>query len=81
MTTAQDLPLWAAILVSFFLLVGAGLTLIGSIGFLRFRTFYERLHAPTLALRIARMQRAEPTLRSAQAQRSVRRCEGRGAWV
>ena len=29
------------------------------------------LHAPTLALRIARLQRADPTLRSAQAQRSV----------
>jgi HD-like signal output (HDOD) protein len=29
------------------------------------------LHAPALALRIARMQQAEPTLRSAQAQRSV----------
>ncbi len=43
-----DLPLWAAILVSFFLLFGAGLTLIGSVGFLRFKTFYERLHAPTL---------------------------------
>lgn len=48
MIATTDLPLWAAILVSLFLLAGAGLTLIGSIGFLRFKTFYERLHAPTL---------------------------------
>ena len=45
---APDLPLWTSLVVSFFLLVGAGLTLTGSIGFLRFKTFYERLHAPTL---------------------------------
>jgi multicomponent K+:H+ antiporter subunit G len=30
------------------LLVGAGLTFIGSLGLLRLRTFYERVHAPTL---------------------------------
>ena len=43
-----DLPLWAAIIVAFFLLLGAALALIGTIGFLRLPTFYERLHAPTL---------------------------------
>ena len=43
-----DLPLWAAIAVAIFLILGALLTLIGSIGFLRLPTFYERLHAPTL---------------------------------
>lgn len=45
---AGDLPAWAALAVSFFLLVGAGLTLIGTIGFARLPTFYERIHAPTL---------------------------------
>lgn len=45
---AGDLPAWAALAVSFFLLVGAGLTLIGTIGFTRLPTFYERIHAPTL---------------------------------
>lgn len=45
---AANLPLWAAIVVAFFLLVGASLTLIGAIGFLRLPTFYERIHAPTL---------------------------------
>lgn len=45
---AADLPIWAAVLVAFFLLFGAGLTFIGAIGFFRLPTFYERLHAPTL---------------------------------
>lgn len=45
---ASDIPLAAAIAIAFFLIVGAGLTLIGAIGFLRLPTFYERLHAPTL---------------------------------
>lgn len=48
MIHATDLPLWAAILVGFFLVLGSGLTLIGSIGLLRLRSFYDRIHAPTL---------------------------------
>jgi multicomponent K+:H+ antiporter subunit G len=30
------------------ILIGAGITLIGSLGLLRLNTFYERVHAPTL---------------------------------
>ena len=48
MTHAADLPVWAALLVAFFLLLGSGLTLLGAIGLLRFESFYERVHAPTL---------------------------------
>jgi multicomponent K+:H+ antiporter subunit G len=48
MTSPAELPLWAAVLVSFLLLLGAGLTLIGSIGLLRFKSFYERIHAPAM---------------------------------
>ena len=48
MNHAADLPLWAAVLVSAFLLLGAGLALIGSFGFFRLRSFYDRIHAPTL---------------------------------
>ena len=48
MNTAADLPLWVALLVAFFLLLGAGLTLTGSIGLVRLGSFYERIHAPTL---------------------------------
>ena len=45
---AGDLPAWAALAVSFFLVIGAGLALIGTIGFARLPSFYERIHAPTL---------------------------------
>lgn len=43
-----DFPLWAAILVAAFLLIGSGLTLLGAVGLLRFHSFYERIHLPTL---------------------------------
>ncbi|WP_337268266.1 monovalent cation/H(+) antiporter subunit G [Oryzifoliimicrobium ureilyticus] len=46
--TAGELPDWAALMVAFFLLIGGAFTLIGAIGFLRFPSFYERLHSPTL---------------------------------
>src|SRR5690606_7520808 len=36
------------VLVSALLILGSGLALTGSIGLLRFKTFYERVHAPTL---------------------------------
>ncbi|RUM99285.1 cation:proton antiporter [Pseudaminobacter arsenicus] len=48
MTHPSDLPAWAALLVAFFLVVGSGLTLTGAIGLLRLKSFYERMHAPTL---------------------------------
>jgi len=48
MIGAADLPVWAAIIISFFLVVGAFLTLVGCIGLVRFKSFYERIHAPTI---------------------------------
>lgn len=42
------IPLWAEALVSILLVAGAAITLIGTCGLLRFKTFYERAHAPTL---------------------------------
>ncbi|AGT08665.1 monovalent cation/H(+) antiporter subunit G [Paracoccus aminophilus] len=44
----ETLPGWAAILIAVLLIIGASLTLLGNIGLIRFRSFYERLHAPTL---------------------------------
>lgn len=44
----NDIPVWAAIVSAVLLVVGAAITMIGSIGLLRLRTFYDRLHAPTL---------------------------------
>ncbi|KQT65945.1 MULTISPECIES: monovalent cation/H(+) antiporter subunit G [unclassified Aureimonas] len=48
MSAAAGMPLWAALLVSVLLLLGAGITLVGALGLLRFKSFYERVHAPTL---------------------------------
>ncbi len=48
MNGAADLPLWAALPVAVLLLMGSGLTLIGTIGLVRLRSFYGRVHAPTL---------------------------------
>ncbi|WP_137181753.1 monovalent cation/H(+) antiporter subunit G [Roseomonas sp. AR75] len=49
MTGGASVPLWAALPVALLVLLGAALGLTGSIGLLRLRGFYERLHAPTLA--------------------------------
>jgi len=48
MILAPDLPPWAAVLVAVLVLAGAAMTLIGSVGLLRFASFYDRLHPPTL---------------------------------
>lgn len=40
--------IWQA-LIAGALFVGGGFTLVGAIGMLRFRDFYQRLHAPTKA--------------------------------
>ncbi len=45
----EDAPLWLVLPVSLLLLAGAAMTLLGSIGLLRLKRFYERVHAPTLA--------------------------------
>ena len=48
MNEAAEIPTLAATLTALFLVVGAAITLIGSLGLLRLRTFYERVHATTL---------------------------------
>ena len=48
MNPAMALPAWAVVATSVLVLIGAGLTFIGTLGLLRFRTFYQRVHAPTL---------------------------------
>ena len=48
MIQAPDLPAWAALIVALLVLAGATVTLIGSLGLLRLKTFYERVHPPTL---------------------------------
>ncbi|MFN3725472.1 MAG: monovalent cation/H(+) antiporter subunit G [Allosphingosinicella sp.] len=48
MIQAPDLPAWAALIVALLVLSGAAVTLIGSLGLLRMKTFYQRLHPPTM---------------------------------
>jgi multicomponent K+:H+ antiporter subunit G len=48
MSQFAEIPLWVALLIAFFLVLGSALTLLGAIGLLRFESFYERVHAPTL---------------------------------
>ena len=45
----NHLPLWMQALAATLLVIGGLFTLIGAIGLLRFKDFYMRLHAPTLA--------------------------------
>jgi multicomponent K+:H+ antiporter subunit G len=48
MNGIEQMPAWAAALTADSLLMGALITLVGSLGLLRLGTFYERVHAPTL---------------------------------
>jgi len=48
MSGLDALPAWAALLTALLVLLGAVVTLIGSIGLLRLNSFYSRVHAPTL---------------------------------
>jgi multicomponent K+:H+ antiporter subunit G len=43
-----QIPAWAALITAILLVAGAAVTLIGTLGLLRLRSFYERVHAPTL---------------------------------
>ncbi|MFF8800091.1 MULTISPECIES: monovalent cation/H(+) antiporter subunit G [unclassified Methylobacterium] len=46
--TGQNLPAWAAWIVVVLAVAGAGFSLTGAFGLIRLKTFYERVHAPTL---------------------------------
>jgi len=43
------LPLWADALAAVLLVIGAGFTLVGSIGLVRLSDFFKRLHGPSKA--------------------------------
>lgn len=48
MSALDTLPIWLALPAAVLLVIGATLAFVGSLGFLRLRSFYERLHATTL---------------------------------
>jgi len=48
MSHLDALPPWAAITVAALVMLGALFAFIGSLGLLRLKNFYQRVHAPTL---------------------------------
>ncbi len=46
--SAANVPLWAALPAALLLVCGGLLTLVGSLGLLRLKSFYARIHAPTM---------------------------------
>lgn len=51
MTAAiETIPEWLAILVAIFLLCGGVIVLIGGLGLMRLPNFYQRIHAPAIAI-------------------------------
>jgi multicomponent K+:H+ antiporter subunit G len=42
------LPDWLQLAIALLVLLGAVVTFIGTVGLVRFATFYQRIHAPTL---------------------------------
>lgn len=48
MTPLDSLPLWLAAPVALLLVAGSTLTLLGAFGLVHLKSFYDRIHAPTL---------------------------------
>lgn len=46
--TSAALPLWAEAAIAVLVLFGAAIALLGSLGLLRLRSFFERVHAPAM---------------------------------
>mgnify|MGYP003542412728 FL=1 len=46
--TGAALPLWAEITIAALVLTGATIALLGSWGLLRLKTYFERVHAPSI---------------------------------
>jgi len=50
MSGLDTLPPWAALVAALLLCVGASIVLIGALGLLRLRTFYQRIHGPAITI-------------------------------
>jgi len=50
MSGFEDLPGWAALLAALLLFTGASIVLIGALGLLRLRSFYQRIHGPAITI-------------------------------
>jgi len=45
---STTIPLWGEILIAVLVVLGAGIALVGSLGLLRLKTYFERVHAPAI---------------------------------
>ncbi|MEW7848435.1 monovalent cation/H(+) antiporter subunit G [Massilia aurea] len=52
MNGIEHLSDWAALVVSLLLILGASVVLIGALGLVRLRTFYQRIHGPAITITI-----------------------------
>ena len=50
MSGLETIPAWAAAIVALLLVLGATIVLIGALGLLRLRTFYQRIHGPAITI-------------------------------
>lgn len=50
MNALHAIPDWAGAIVAFLLVLGATMVLIGALGLLRLRTFYQRMHGPAITI-------------------------------
>jgi len=50
MSGLHEIPDWAALLVALLMVLGASIVLIGALGLLRLRTFYQRIHGPAITI-------------------------------
>ena len=48
--SVATLPWWAAVPVAVLLVIGGLITLVGTLGLLRLKTFYQRIHGPAIAI-------------------------------
>ena len=49
MINVSELPLWVEVLVAILLLLSSLFALLGAIGLLRMKDFFQRMHPPALA--------------------------------
>lgn len=52
MNGIEQLPDWAALVVSLLLILGSSIVLIGALGLVRLRTFYQRIHGPAITVSV-----------------------------
>lgn len=50
MNAIAALPWWAAVTVTLLLVLGGLITLLGTVGLLRLKTFYQRIHGPAITI-------------------------------